>query len=99
MHKDMISATQGTLSENETAVISGLRVSYWLAKEKVASSKFPSLINLPKISGVKYLENLHVDANATYMHHDRFTKMQNAIDKYVFRMMLLKYCSLVMLIA
>ena len=80
LRKDMVTATQRALSENEAAVVSALRVSYWLAKE-VASSKFPSLINLLKLSGVKCLENLHVGTNATYMHHNSFTTMQDAIDK------------------
>ena len=55
-------------------------MSYWLAKEEIASSKFPSLINLLKISGIECLENLKVGANV-YMHHDSCTKMQDAIDE------------------
>jgi hypothetical protein len=81
MRKEMITASQRALSENEMAVVSAFRVSYWLAKEEVASSKFLSLINLLKLSGVTCLENLHVGANATYMHHDSFTKMQDVIDE------------------
>ena len=76
MRKEMITTTQRALFENEMAVVYALKVTYWLAKEEVAFSKFPSLM---KLSGVKCLENLHVGANATYMHHDSFTKMQNAI--------------------
>ena len=75
MRKEMITASQRALSENEMAVVSAFRV---LAKEEVASSKFPSLINLLKLSGVKCLR---VGANATYMHHDSFTKMQDVIDE------------------
>ena len=81
MHKEMVSATQRAISQNEMAVISALRVAYWLTKEEVASSKFPSLITLLKLSGVQCLENLHVGANATYMHHDSFTQMQDATDQ------------------
>ena len=81
MRKEMVSATQRAISQNEMAVISALRVAYWLAKEEVASSKFPSLITLLKLSGVQCLENLHVGSNATYMHHDSFTQMQDTIDQ------------------
>ena len=81
MRKEMASATQRAISQNEMAVISAFRVVYWLAKEEVASSKFPSLITLLKLSGVQCLESLHVGANATYMHHDSLTQMQDAIDQ------------------
>ena len=52
MRKEMASATQRAISQNEMAVISAFRVVYWLAKEEVhvASSKFPSLITLLKLS-------------------------------------------------
>ena len=62
MCMEMVSVTQRAISQNEIAVISALRVDYWLAKEEVASSKFPSLITLLKLCGIQCLENHHVGA-------------------------------------
>ena len=93
LRRDMTVCTQRVLSENELAIMSAMRATYWLAKEELASSKFPSLINLLKLTGVNCLENLHVGANATYMHHDSFSKMQDAIDQCIHETTVDKLCT------
>ena len=62
MRRDFATATQRVLSKNEEAVLCALEAIYWLAKEKIASSKFPSLLALLQMLGTSDIGNLNVGA-------------------------------------
>ena len=57
--KAMVIATQNSFSEEEKAVLGELRTVNWLAKEKLASSKFSSLSSLLSFQGVDYVQRLN----------------------------------------
>ena len=83
MRRDFATATQRVLSKNEAAVLCAFKAIYWLAKEEIASSKFPSLLALLQMLGTSDIGNLNVGANATYTHHSSVAEMQDVIDECI----------------
>ena len=56
---------------------------YWLAKEKIASSKFPNLLALLQMLGTSDIGNLNVGAIAAYTHHSSVAEMHDVIDECI----------------
>ena len=79
----MRKATQRAWSESEGAVIAVLQVSYWLAKEEIASMKYSSLVDLLILQGVTVLKALKKDGRTNYRHHLIVSDMQYAINSCI----------------
>ena len=83
MRKEFATVTQRVLSENEEAVVCAFKAVYWLAKEEIPSSKFPSLLALLEMLGLSVVGKLCVGGNATYTHHSSFSEMQDVINECI----------------
>ena len=83
MRRELVTVTRRVLSGNEQAIVCALKAVYWLAKEEIPSSKFPSLLAFLDMLGLSVAGNLCVGGNATYTHHSSFSEMPDVIDECI----------------
>lgn len=67
------------MDDKKSAVIAAMRCVYWLAKEKIATMKYSSLINLMKLQGCPNIDKLSLGDNATYLSDRSAEEFQNAL--------------------
>ena len=94
-HRDAIIATQSSismenlikkhLSAEDVAIIHALRTVYFLAKQDIASHKYPDFIDFLILQGCEGLRPLTKSGNATYKSHGIVSDMQDSITSVIWK--------------
>ena len=78
LRSTMNKQTMSVISKKNTAVTSTLRSVYWLAKEQLPTLKHRSLLNLQRLQGCSFPDELEV-GSASYTSAQSASEMQDAI--------------------
>jgi len=83
LRKNFVKASQTAIAAKSDAVITAMRSVYWLAKESIATAKYPSLMEFLRLQGCESLSNLDIGKNATYSSRATADEFQEIIASIV----------------
>jgi hypothetical protein len=81
MRRNFNAATTTALTKNSEVIVSGMKAVYWLCKEGLPLSKFPSLMDFMQCAGVHHDAN--IGKNATYTSRETAQEYLEAIAEIV----------------
>lgn len=74
---------KSAFDKKKNSVISALRTVYWMCKEKIATLKYNSLLQLLKLQGCPDIVSLHSGDNATYESERAAEEFQDALNQVI----------------